>query len=495
VRSRHPRLYEANARIWLRRLSERHGRPLTLATVPDEAWRALARRGFELVWLMGVWRRSPASRAIALAHPELRRAYDEALPGWGEDDVAGSPYAVHAYELDPALGEPGELAETRARLNRCGLGLVLDFVPNHLARDHPWTRTHPERFVRGIGEQVRAHPEWFFPVEGAGCHLAHGRDPHFPPWTDTAQLNVLSADLRAALIEELARVAATADGVRCDMAMLALDDVFRRTWGEILGDPPAPEGELWAEAIARVRAARRDFLFLAEAYWETEGRLIGLGFDFVYDKVLYDRLRGGDAAAVRAHLAGWDTIGQRGVRFVENHDEPRAAAAFEPERGRAAAVAVATLPGLWLLHDGQLEGRRVRLPVQLVREPREPVDPATEAFYARLLAACDAAGAREGEWWLLETRPARAGDERHGQVLAWAWQAEGRLGVVVVNFAPAPAEARVVLPAPIVPKGGSDVRLRDTLAGGVVAAPTPEATSEGLPVALGSWGRMILTAG
>jgi hypothetical protein len=175
----YPHLYEANALILLRRLSKKYGQELTLATVSDEEWQRLAQLGFDLLWLMGVWQRSPASRQIALAHPGLVTEYDKALPGWTEQDVAGSPYAVYSYTLDPNLGPETELPELKTRLNRQGLGLVLDFVPNHLARDHPWMLSHPDQFVREAKKISAPTPSGFsqqievFIWPTTGTHTSH----------------------------------------------------------------------------------------------------------------------------------------------------------------------------------------------------------------------------------------------------------------------------------------------------------------------------------
>ncbi|MDP3936849.1 MAG: alpha-amylase family glycosyl hydrolase, partial [Deltaproteobacteria bacterium] len=362
----HPVLYEASARLLLNRLSAGTGRPLSLARIPVEFWRRLEARGFDLLWLMGVWRRSAEARGRALAHADLREAYGRALPDWKDSDVEGSPYAVAAYTLDPALGAEGDLALLRDNLHRAGLGLILDFVPNHIARDHAWTRDHPDRFVRALSEKVlHAHPGWFFETAG-GVRLAHGRDPNFPSWDDTAQVNFFSAEAREALVGELLRIAGVADGVRCDMAMLALTDIFGHVWGRFLPGAARPPAEFWSEAIARVRAQHPGFIFIAEAYWGSEPRLLDLGFDYTYDKTLYDRLLHGGAEGARHHLESQGGRAARWVRFIENHDEARATAAFGRERSLAAATAALTLPGLRLIHDGQMEGRRARLPVQLL---------------------------------------------------------------------------------------------------------------------------------
>ncbi len=486
---RYPHLYEVNARIFVRRLSQRYGWPLTLATVPDEDWQLLARRGFDLVWLMGVWQRSPGSRQEALLHQCLRQEYDRTLPGWKEEDIAGSPYAVYAYSLDPALGKTEELAELKPRLNRLGLRLVLDFVPNHLALDHPWTRSHPDRFVQGKEADVRAHPDWFF-SPGGGVYLAHGRDPYFPPWTDTAQVNFSSTDMRQALTAELVRLCEIADGVRCDMAMLALNDVFERIWGQIATGYRRPETEFWTDAIRRVKERRPDFLFLAEAYWGLEPGLQQLGFDFTYDKVFYDRLRSSSAADIRHHLTSDRHFQEHCVHFIENHDEARAVTALGRERSLAAAAILATVPGLRFFHDGQLEGRRIRLPVQMVREPTETADPDIARFYEQLLAVCNSPVFHEGEWQLLDVGQAGAGNNSHQGLLAWCWQLAAQLKVVAVNYSAGTAQGWLKLPLPAASPG--NLILRDELSGRILAQDAGKTGGQGLYLELTPWQACVL---
>ena len=124
------------------------------------------------------------------------------------------------------------------------------------------------------------------------------------------------------------------------------------------------------------------------------------GFDLCYDKRLYDRLAHESAESVRGHLQADPGYQERLIRFIENHDEPRAAATFAPAQARAAAVVMSTLPGARLYHDGQFEGRRTRIPVFLGRGPDEPPDGDLRAFYARLLRAVDDADLRDGDWRL-----------------------------------------------------------------------------------------------
>ena len=166
--------------------------------------------------------------------------------------------------------------------------------------------------------------------------IACGRDPYFPPWTDTAQLNAFSPKLREAALDTLRHIATQCDGVRCDMAMLLLNSVFSKTWGEAAGS--IPEAEYWTELINGVRQVHRNFLFIAEAYWDLESSLQQLGFDYCYDKRLYDRLVHDDAKSVRDHLAADLSYQNRLIRFLENHDE------VTSRRGAAAETACARPP-------------------------------------------------------------------------------------------------------------------------------------------------------
>ena len=234
--------------------------------------------------------------------------------------------------------------------------------------------------------------------------VACGRDPFFPPWTDVAQLDYFSDDTRAAMLAELQTIARHADGARCDMAMLVLSAVFGRTWSALVKAPP-PATEFWAEA----RAAVPGFLMLAEVYWDLDWRLQQLGFDFTYDKRLYDRLVHGAPRDVRGHLGADPEYQRRSARFIENHDEARSVVAFG-DRVMSAAVVVSTVPGMRFYHDGQFEGRTARLPVQLGVMADEPVDDRLLAFYRRLLEVVDAPVFHSGEWRLLDISP--AGDDR-----------------------------------------------------------------------------------
>ena len=265
----HPFVYEINTWPWLDALGRRDGSTVDLASVPDAEWEAIAALGFDAVWLMGVWERSPAGIAIALENAALLEGFREALPDVTPADVVGSPYCVRDYVVDTRLGGPAGLAAAREALARHGLSLILDFVPNHVAPDHPWLQAHPEYFVRGDEADLERDPASFLRV--GDLVVANGRDPYFPAWTDVVQLDAFSSELRAAATTTLRSLATQCDGVRCDMAMLMTNDVFERTWGARVG--PCPEDDYWPTVIPAVKAARPDFLFIAEAYWDMEWTL------------------------------------------------------------------------------------------------------------------------------------------------------------------------------------------------------------------------------
>ncbi|WP_372350675.1 alpha-amylase [Streptomyces sp. KL116D] len=436
-----PVVHEVNTRVWLRETGGRTGRATGLGDVPKDVWDEITPSGVDAVWLMGVWERSPRGRDIALENAALRSAFTSAVADIDASDIAGSPYCIRRYEVDAALGGREGLLAARAELDRRGVGLLLDYVPNHVAPDSPWVTEHPSYFVRGDAEDVRRDPAGFFDTGRAV--LARGRDPFFPPWPDVVQLNAFAPQLRAATADVLGEIGRVCDGVRCDMAMLLMNDVFARTWGERAGAPP--ETDFWQEVLPEVRRKHPSMLFAAEAYWDLEWALQQQGFDFCYDKRLYDRILHESPESVRGHLLADEEYQRRLVRFLENHDEPRAALTLGPDKERAAAVLIATLPGATLWHEGEFTGRRVHLPVFLDRRPDEPQDLALLAFHERLLARVHGSGMRTGRWRLLDCTGWPDNDSAR-QLIASCWTGPAGRFVTVVNLSERPAQARIQLP-------------------------------------------------
>ncbi len=187
---RYPVIYEINTRVWLQELSQKYKSPVTLANVPQKEWDSTADLEVDAVWLMGVWERSPAGIAIANQNKTLLEEFRRALPDYRSEDNVGSPYCVRQYLVDEHPGGFEGLAVNRRELAKRGLKLIPDFVPNHVAPDHPWVIHHPEYFVQGNIDDVRNDPASFF--ETGGKVFACGRGSYFPAWPDVLQLNVFS---------------------------------------------------------------------------------------------------------------------------------------------------------------------------------------------------------------------------------------------------------------------------------------------------------------
>jgi hypothetical protein len=261
-----------------------------------------------------------------------------------------------------------------------------------------------------------------------------------------------------------------------------MTDVFARTWDARVG-PPLPD-EYWPAVIAAVKERRSDFVFLAEAYWDLEYALQQQGFDYCYDKRLYDRLLHEDAGSVRGHLSGDAGYQDRLVRFIENHDEPRAASVFASGKAQAAAVVTLGQTGARLVHDGQLDGRRVQLPVFLGRRPDEQPDTELRAFYERLLRGLSDDVFRTGTWQLGETS-GWEGNEGWSDLLAWGWRGEETRKLVVVNLGAVPAAGRVSLPWDEL--RGARWRLADA-SSGTVYERSGDDLRDGLYISLAAWG-------
>jgi glycosidase len=367
-------LFELNARVYGKRFDQ----------ISEDELRGFAELGFDWIWLMGIWQVSPAVLAISKRFAP---------------DFFGSPYAIAAYEVSRDLGGEAALRGLVERAHAAGLRVMADFVPNHLSIDSPLIDAHPEWVIHSNPSLREEHAVDYF--DHPKGRLAHGKDPHFSGWVDTVQLDYAHPGLRAHMASELARIAALVDGVRCDMAMLVLRDQVKRQWFPGVSqrdfDAQFPV-EFWPAAIKAARAVRSDFVLMAEVYWDKEAYLQELGFDYTYDKKLYDllahhRSQGDVTDYLRQAPSGYLA---RSVHFLENHDEERAAARFG-KRARPAALLSFAIPGVVFMHQGQMEGFREKLPVQRVRplHPELP-DARLMAFYTRLLDIIKEPVFREG---------------------------------------------------------------------------------------------------
>ena len=438
-----PTLYEINTAAWLFELSQKLGNPVTLGNVPPEEWDKLKELGMDLIWLLGVWERSQEGRKLNLASKEFRASFEIALPGCTPEDIIGSCYSISSYGPDPQIGTWEDLDSAREQIHKRGMGLILDFLPNHTGMDHHWVAEHPEYYIQGDENDYEKDKGAFFVVTHGGrkLYLAHGRDPNFPPWTDTAQLNYFNPEVRQAMVQRLEIIARHCDGVRCDMAMLVLNDIFRMDWGWFNRNPAyaMPTQEFWTQAIKEVPTP----IYIAEAYWDTEWTLQQMGFDFVYDKRLYDRIRDSRPHDVYLHLTAGIDYQRKLVRFIENHDELRSVTAFGKAKAMAAAVLFSTLPGLKLYFQGQLEGKKIRLPLQIRRTRLEPVDREISAFYHKLLPLVSEEIFRTGAFQLKTVFP--ESDKTSENVIACTWRLGGSCCLVIVNLSESASSGRIPL--------------------------------------------------
>ena len=321
-----------------------------------------------------------------------------------------------------------------------GIALFLDFVGNHTALDHPWTREHPEFYVQGTAEDFERDPGSFYKIETPRgvFYPAYGRDPYFPPWDDVAQLNHFSPQMRAAQTGRFAhhceplRRRAVRHGHAAPHTKSS-----RRSGATCCTARARLQQEFWAKAHAAVP----NLILLAEAYWGTESRLLDLGFSFVYDKGLYDAVRGIRMPDVHAQLAAPAAYQSRLARFLENHDEDRCAAVFGKDRRTSVGTLMGTLPGMRFYHQGEIEGASVRLPITLRIGADEPADPASTAFFTRLLRITRDDVFHRGEWNLLSVTP--EGDDTAGNLVAYEWRSEKAWKVISINLAGSASQGRV----------------------------------------------------
>ena len=379
VFSAHPILYEISTRPWLYELSQKYGKSITkLKDIPTTEFDNLKKSGIEIVWMMGVWKLGTYGLEF-----DRKQDYSGVLPDWTKDDVIGSPYSITEYECNPDIGTNDDLVWLRKQINSRGMKLMLDFVPNHSAVDAPTASSNPKLYMR-------APPGKTDPSRYTDSGIAYGKDPYFSPWLDVIQWNYWEAETIQFMKQNLLTVLKYADGARCDMAHLILNDVFGQTWKEELDawSYSKPSNEFWEVAIKEVKSKYPNAILLAEVYedWEIE-KLNQLGFDYCYDKALLDKLEG-SAQDVNdyIHYKGESFYGHV-AHFVENHDENRVVYNMQGnlEKAKAAGTIAATLGGMIFFNHGQWSGLKNKLDVHLRRGASESADSGTENHYKKLM--------------------------------------------------------------------------------------------------------------
>lgn len=476
-----PHILEINTRAWLKRLEDKHGKSFTLANVPEQFLDTAQAMGFDAVWLMGVWKQSPKASEIARANADIQNQVRAIKPDFNPQDITASPYAVYDYEVDESLGGNEGLQALRKRLQERGISLLLDFVGNHMAIDCPAVEQDPDLFVNSGTAEPAHHKDWFFKTQ-KGIFIAHGRDPYFAPWTDTAQLNYFNPKTREYMLNNLRRVAKLCDGVRCDMAMLSLNKVHRDIWWEFIGGA-LPRREFWSEALEAIREEYPEFTFIAEVYWGLEWEVQELGFDYTYDKILYDRLRFSNPQDIKGHLGAEHLYQMRSMRFTSNHDEEESLQAFGREKSLAASAIIATLPGARLFQFFQLLGRPARMPIQYVQDWFEK-DEEVFAYYRKLLHIASAPAFHGGQWSLYNVGAQE--DDSCQNILSWQWKQMNTGKLIVINYSDTPAKCRLPL------KGVKGDAVTEEFSGSKIAI-TDDARAQGMVLELKPYESKIFT--
>lgn len=481
-----PKLYEINTRVWIKRF----GSDTKLSEIPVRYFNDLKLKGINIVWLMGLWK-TCASVIEKSFNPDLVSSYHKALNDWKKEDVIGSPFAIDEYEINPELGSKEDLLSLREKLNSIGIKLFLDFIPNHFSAGSSLIKEHHEYFLQADEEIYQRDPHTFFKYNDK--IFAHGRDPLFPAWDDTIQVNFFNTDARNFQIENLLKLAECCDGVRCDMAMLVMNNIFYSTWSGVLNkfNIQKINIEFWKIAVEKVKEKYPDFIFLAETYWDLEWDLQQLGFDFTYDKRLTDRLLKDDIEGVKSHLYADKSYQMKSVRFIENHDEERAVIKFGNQRSLAAATIISTIMGMKLYYDGQFEGKRVKLPVQLGREPNEKVSETKKNYYYKLLGALNDEIFIKGNWNMLYPSAAANINSSFNNILAWQWEIDNQIRIIVVNYSDLTAQCRLKLK---LNSSSETIELTDVLNNQKYSRKVDEINSIGLFIELKAYNSHIFAA-
>jgi len=488
--SNNPNLFEINTRVWLRKFDSA-GKRAMLDDVPESYWEGLKEKGFDFIWLMGIWKIAESAVKKYCFEDGLVNEYKKVLPDFDERDVIGSPYAIDVYEVNPLVGTKESLAELKKLLNKKGMKLILDFVPNHFSAESSLLENHPEIFLSADIRHLDLEPDTFFHNFNSKTVFAHGKDPFFPAWQDTVQINYFNDEARNFMRDTLKGISKMCDGVRCDMAMLVLNHVFKNTWGGLLFNHGIEEQkkEFWESAIKEIKTKRKDFIFIAEAYWDLEWDLQKLGFDFTYDKKFMDRIKTGSPQEIYEHLLADAEYQKKSVRFIENHDEERSIKILKNDKAKAAAIIMSTIPGMHFYFDGQFEGKKTHLPLQLGREPEEYPDGDTQYFYDKLFAIIKS-DAFMGEWFLLNPKPAWEDDVTYNNILSWGWKKGNENILVIINYSENESSCRVKIPLNI---NRDEIVLNDLLNDREYVRSVNEVNDPGLYVELSEYQSHIFT--
>jgi len=437
---------------------------------------------------MGIWHLGPYGLNHDRTDPSFLAAYSVVLPDYTTDDIIGSPYAVTNYTVNPELGTSSDVAWLRNQLSSLGMKLMLDFVPNHSACDSPWVDANINYYIRVPKGTNPPYDSTKYLSNG----VAYGNCPgSTTPWSDTAQLNYWNSETRSLMLQQLMTIASMADGIRCDMAYIVLNDLFYQTWSTNLNSWgwTRPSTEFWSDAIAQVKSKYPNVIFLAEVYGDSVYTLQSQGFDFTYDKELLDRLKANNLDYCRSWITGNSmSYFAHSAEFIENHDEERAVAIFGSyTKADAAAMVVMTMPGMRFYFQDQWLGYKNKLDVHLRRATSESSISTVTTMYTALNKIISDP-AFSGTWNYAPV--INSGDA--WRLMAWRWNYNNTSKrLVVVNFSDASGSGSIVLPDVVSDTGSDTVTLSELWTGTSYDRSVSQMKSSGLFVVVSAWNSQI----
>lgn len=262
----------------------------------------IAQDGFNAVWILGVWQKSPLSKKIQQARGELPK----------NGFRTASAYAIYDYKIDSDLGGEKAFRDFVARAKKYDLRIILDITPNSLAADSPWVFRHPEWFVHKKELPKLDESEKYFKIQPPDSPLPYWI--RFPEWgsaviPDLAQVDLLSSGYWVFLKQafEYAADLTESGGVRIDYLTDFYPSEYHAKWfsqmplqefegklkiisENVFGYPPAQSGMVLSVLLEGVKKKFPNFITLGEVYRGQELEWQHAGVDLTYAKYIYDWL-------------------------------------------------------------------------------------------------------------------------------------------------------------------------------------------------------------